>query len=145
MGLFGKFFGGRQPAPPCTIHPDDRDLVSPEDIEWWNKLSLQDCQALEQEDNLFRLAAFTKHMETDGLSAEEATKKVRRSFPVYYWKLEHRDDEKLPVGTDDAKLPYVLKDRINRAVMGRLIDKNAVMQASSMNALVRELIRSGRI
>lgn len=145
MGLFSKFFGGRQPAPPCAIHPDDRDLVSSEDIEWWNKLSFQDCQALEQEDNVFRLAAFTKFRETDGLSDEEAGKKVRLSFPFYYGKLEHRADEKFTLGTADAKLPYVLKDRINRAVMSRLIDKNAVMQASSMNALVREFIRSGRI
>jgi len=84
MGLFKKFFGGCQPAPPCAIHPDDRDLVSSEDIEWWNKLSFQDCQALEQEDNVFRLAAFTKFRETDGLSTEEAGKKVRLSFPFYY-------------------------------------------------------------
>jgi len=127
------------------IHPDDRDLVRSEDIEWWNSLSFQDCQTLEQEDNYFRLVAITKLTRTDGLSDGEALEKVRLLFPYYYARLETREDENFPLGSADAKLPYVLKDRINRAVKDRLVDNDAVMKASSMNAFLRELIRSGRI
>ena len=145
MGLFSKFFGRHQPAPPCAIHPDDSDLVSSEDIEWYNTLSFQDCQALEREDTVFRMGALVKFTKTDGLSDEEALKKVRLTFPSYYLKLEHRADDEFAIDTADAKLPYCLKYRINRAVISRLIDKNAIMQSSSVNALVRELIRSGHI
>jgi hypothetical protein len=145
MGLFSKFFGERRPSPPCAIHPDDRDLVSPEDIEWWNNLSFQDYQALEQEDNVFLLSAYKKFRESDGLSAEEAGENVRLKFLFYYLNLEQRADEKFTLEAADARLPYVLKNRINRAVMRRLIDKSAIMQASSMNALVRDYIRSRRI
>jgi len=145
MGLFNKLFGSREPAPPYAIHADDRALVKPGDIAWWNSLSLNDCQALEKEDNVFRLAAFQKFIETDRLPDAEAGKKVRLSFPTFYWRLEHRADEKFQLGADDAKLPYVLKDRINRAVMGRIVDKQAVERSSSFNALARQLIRSGRI
>jgi len=145
MGLFRKLFGAKQPAPPCTIHPHDQDLVKPEDVAWWNELSFDDCQAIEKEDNVFRFAAFKKFIEIDGLSDAEAGKKVRLAFPIFYWKLEHRAEEKFNLAATDAKLPYVLKDRINRALMSRLIDKQAVEQASSFNALVRQLIRSGRV
>ena len=144
MGLFSKLFRARQSAAPCAIHADDRDLVRAEDIDWWNGLSLDDCTVLEQEDNVFRFASWRKFVETDGLSDTEAGKKVRLSFPTFYWILEHRVEEKFSLGILDAKLPYVLKDRINRALMSRLIAKQAVAQASSFNALVRQLIRSGR-
>src|SRR5882724_8328968 len=79
-------------------------------------------------------------IETERLPEASAAKKVRLSFPAFYWRLEHRADDKFQLGADDAKLPYVLKDRINRAVMGRVVDKQAVERASSFNALVRQLI-----
>lgn len=145
MGLFGKLFGGRRPAPECTIHPDDFDLVSTADIEWWKKLSLQDCQALVQEDDIFRLGVLSQYTKVDGLSAEDAAKKVRRAYPFYYLTLEHRKNEKFSVGLDDARLPYVLKNRINRAVINQFIDPVRLDQASSMNALIRVLIRTGKI
>lgn len=145
MSLLNKLFGPREPAPPCAIHVDDKALVKPEDVAWWNSMSLNDCQALQKEDNVFRLAAFQKFIETDHLPEAEAAKKVRLSFPTFYWKLEHRVDEKFQLGADDAKLPYVLKDRINRAVLGRVVDEQAVGRSSSINALIRQLIRSERI
>jgi hypothetical protein len=145
MGLFNRIFGSKQPAPSCEIHPDDRTLVRPDDIVWWNSLSLVDCRQLEEGDNVFRLASFQKFMETDRLTEVEAGKKVRLSFPTFYWRLEHRADEKFKLEADDAKLPYVLKDRINRAVIRRLVDRQVVERSSSFNALIRQLIRSERI
>ena len=82
-------------------------------------------------------------MEEDGLSEEQAAKKVRCNFPFYYCSLEQRDEEQFSLSASDAKLPYVLKDRINRAIMSRKIDREALSRVSSLNALVRDLIRSG--
>lgn len=145
MGLFGKLFGSRQPAPPCAVHLDDRALVQGEDQDWWNSLSLDDCRALEQQDNAFRVAALQKFMADDGLPEDEAAKKVRLQFPFYYWMLEQRGQEHFPLSGADAKLPYVLKDRVNRAVTSGKIDRAALSRASSMNALVRDLIQSRRL
>ncbi len=145
MGLFSKLFGSKHAPPPCEIHDDDRDLVRNEDVKWWNGLSLDDCKALEQEDNVFRFAAWRKFVEEERLSDAEAGKKVRLSFPTYYWRIEHRADEKFLLTASDAKLPFALKDRVNRAAMSGLINKQAVTKASSFNALVRQLIRAERI
>ncbi len=145
MRLFSKLFGAKRPAPPCPIHPDELDLVRPEDVEWWSGLSFENYQAWEKEDNFFRYMAFKDFVETDGLSSAEAGKKVRHFFSMFYGNLEERAEEKFNLGAADARLPYVLKDRINRAVMSGIIDKQALEQASSFNALVRQLIRSGRI
>lgn len=145
MGLFGKIFGSKQPAPPCAIHPRDVVLVRDDDVVWWNGLSLEDCKAFEQQDNITKVAALQKFMEEDGLSEENATIKVRRNFPFYYWALEQREDEHVPLSASDAKLPYVLKDRVNRALMSGKVDRQALNRSSSLNALVRELIQSSKI
>jgi hypothetical protein len=145
MGLFGKLFGSKEPAPPCAIHPDDQSLVRREDQEWWNDLSLDDCKSLEQQDNVFRVAALQKFMRDDGLPEEEAAKKLRLQFPFYYSTIKLRAQEHFQLSAADAKLPYVLKDRVNRAMTSGKVDRAALGRASSMNALVRELIRSGRM
>jgi hypothetical protein len=145
MGLFGKLFGSKQPAPPCAIHNSDRVLVRDSDVAWWSGLSLDDCKAFEQQDNVTRVAALQKFMEEDGLSEEEAARKIRVTFPFYYWAIEQREDEHFPLSASDAKLPYVLKDRINRALMSRKIDRQSLSKATSFNALIRELIQSGAV
>ncbi len=145
MGIFGKIFGSKQPAPPCAIHPSDKSLVRNEDVVWWDSLSLDDCMAFEQQDNVAIVAAIQHFIEEDGLTEEDAARKVRTNFPFYYWSLEQRDEEHFPLSNSDAKLPYVLKDRINRALMGGKIDSHALDHASSFNALVRELIQSGSV
>jgi hypothetical protein len=138
--MFRKLFGRRLPPPPCVVHPDDQDLVNTEDTKWWDTLSLEDLQALEKEDNVFRMAAYTKHRESDGLSAEDAARKVRLAFPFYYGNLASRGDEKTAIMEDDAKLPYVIKNRVNQSIMSNVITKEAMAESSSMNALIRKLI-----
>jgi hypothetical protein len=145
MGVLDKLFRARPPAPPCAIHPDDRDLVRPEDLEWWSGLSLADCQTLERKDSAHRLAEFRKLTETHGLPSSAAGEQVRLAFPTYYRTLEHRWDEKFSVGAPDAKLPCVLQSRVERAMKKRLIDDRTVARTSSFNATVRQLIRAGRI
>jgi hypothetical protein len=145
MGLLGKLFRAAPPAPPCAIHPDDRDLVRPEDVEWWNRLSVTDWRSLERKDNAQRLAEFRKLTETHGFPSSAAGERVRFACPTYYRTLEHRGDEKFLVGGSDAKLPCVLQSRVERALKKRLIDDGVVARASSFNAAVRQLIRTGRI
>jgi hypothetical protein len=145
MGLLRKLLRAKPSAPPCAIHPDDRDLVRPEDVEWWNGLSLADYEALERKDSAARLAAFRKLTETKALPSASAGEQVRLTFPTYYRTLAHRGDEKFFLGERDAKLPCVLQARVQRAVKKRLIDDQLVARASSFNAIVRQLIRAGRI
>jgi hypothetical protein len=145
MGVLDKLFRAKPPAPPCAIHPDDRDLVRAEDVAWWERLSAADCQALERKEGAQRLAEFRKLTETHGLPSSAAGEQLRLAFPTYYRTLEHRVDEKFVVGAPDAKLPCVLQSRVERALKKRLIDDRAVARASSFNAAVRQLIRTGRI
>lgn len=107
-------------------------------------MSLHDLKSFFMLDNSLRLALFSKLRE-EGLPDAEAAKKVRLLCLHFYLTPEERSHENFQLGADDAKLPYVLKDRINRATLRRVIDKQAVEQSSSINALVRQLIRSGRI
>ena len=147
MGILSELSVVNQPALVCEIHPDDMDLVCEEDMSWWNSLSLGDCMALEEVDNAFRLSTFIEFRKSEGLSAEDAAKKVNLHFPSYYVSLDSRADEKCVVTAADAKLPYVLKDRVNRAAISGVIDLQALAlgQGSSVNALVRQAIRSGRM
>jgi hypothetical protein len=145
MSIFRRLFGAKQSSPPCEIHTDDRNLVRAEDVAWWQSLSLDDCKALETEDNVFKLAAFKKYTEEEGMSQQDAARMVRVRFPSYYGSLGKRVDTVAVLTAADAKLPYVLKDRVNRAAMNGIIDQDAVESASSVNALVRQLIRSGRM
>ncbi len=144
MGFFAKLFGPKQPAPTCEIHPEDKALVRTEDDEWWASLSLADCKLFEKTDNVFLVGALQKFIQNDGLSEEEAAEKVRRQFPFYYWTLEQRAEEHFRLSAADAKLPYVLKDRVNRAVMGGKMNRAKLTSASSMNALIRDLLRLGQ-
>ena len=145
MGLLKNLFGSTQAAPPCAIHPNDRAFVRDIDFAWWSELSLDDCKSFEHEDNVFKLSAMTKFTKTDGLSTTEAVKKLRMSFPYYYSTLQDRDDERVTLLGVDAKIPYILKKRINHALMTRKIDAQALGDASSFNALARDLMRSGEI
>ena len=145
MGFLKRLFGTREPAPDLPVHPDDKDLISDYDRHWWKSLTLEDCKAFEQEDNDYKLALFMKLCEESGLSEEEATEHVKKSVIRYYGTLEQRDYD--PFTGDDARLPYILKDRVNIAVMKYIVtmDKNEVDSASSMNAIIRNLIRSGKV
>jgi hypothetical protein len=145
MSFLTALFGSAEPAPRCAIHPDDRDLVRPADVEWWNSLSLTDYEALERKDSAQRLAAFRKLTEIKAFSSAAAGEEVRLAFPTYYRTLEHRGDEKFSLGAGDAKLPCLIQGRVQLAVSKRLIDDRVVARASSFNAAVRQLIRAGRI
>src|SRR4030042_2234858 len=92
MGFLKKVFGKSQPAPNLPIHPDDKELITEYDIQWWQSLTLDDCKAFEQQDNVAQLALFMKLVKEDGLSKEAAAGQVRKSNLSYYGTLEQRDD-----------------------------------------------------
>lgn len=144
MGLFNKIFRSKEPAPQFQIHPEDTDLISDKDLRWWRTLSLDDCKAFEQQDNLFKVVALRDFIENLGLSKEEAAKKVRKSFLFYYGYLPERNDELFGFNGEDAKLPYMVKDRANRAISKiKKMNIEERESASSMNALMRQILRSG--
>jgi hypothetical protein len=147
MGFLKKLFAKGQPAPKLPVHPDDKELITEYDIQWWESLTLDDLKAFEQQDHVAQFALYIKLVKEDGLSSEEAVRQVRKIHPFYYATLDQRDDEPLGYSGEDAKLPYILKDRINKAVMKyiRKMDRNEIQSASSMNAIVRNLIRAGKV
>ena len=129
-------------APEFEVHPEDEDLITGVDDNWCNRLTLSDLTALNHEDNGFRLALFQTRLE-EGLSSTEAARRVRKDLVHYYLSLEGRAEDPNGFGGEDAKLPYALKGRVNDIVMRQLaaMDKKEVKAASSMNALIRSLIR----
>jgi hypothetical protein len=148
MALLKKLFGRGEPAPELQIHPEDLDLVSEADRRWWSTLTLKDCQVMEEQDNVFKVAALTHYIEEEGMPEEDAARRVRQSFTSYYAHLKGRMDEPLAFGGDDAKLPYMIKDRVNRYIL--TLNKATALQpedvgVASINALIRVLIREGRI
>jgi hypothetical protein len=78
MGFLKKLFRTSQPAPSLPIHPDDRELVTEYDIQWWESLTIDDLKLFELEDNTARLALFMKLTKEDGLSKEQAARRVRK-------------------------------------------------------------------
>ena len=147
MRFLKKLFGARKPAPIMPIHPDDKELVTKHDVKWWKSLSLDDCKNFEKLDSITQTALPMKLVEEDGLSDEEAARRVRKSNVFYYETLEQRNDEPLGFVGDDAKLPYILKDRVDKAVINQIreMDKNDIASASSMNSIVRDLIRTTKV
>jgi hypothetical protein len=148
MALLNRLLGRGEPAPELQIHPDDQDLVAEADRRWWSTLTLKDCQVMEEEDNIWKVASLKHYMDDEGMPEEDAARRVRKSFATYYAYLEERLDEPLGFGGDDAKLPYMLKDRVNRYIS--TLDPTTVLEpadvgVSSVNALIRVLIREGRI
>ena len=144
MAFFKRLFGRSEPAPKLPVHTDDQNLVSVADNDWWRTLALKDCQVMEEQDNATKVVALMDGMENKRLSEEEAVRRTQKLFPRYYGNLEDRDKD-VDLTDNDAELPYVLKDRVNRAVTEGRIGANELQAASSFNALIRSLIRSGRI
>ena len=147
MGILSEASVQNLSVPACEIDPDDMDLVREEDLSWWKSLSLGDCMALEEADIAFHLSSFIYFVMGEGLSVEDAAKRISRHFPSYYMSLDSRVDEGSALTGGDVKLPYVLKDRVNLAAISGAIDLQglALGLGSSVNALVRQAIRTGRM
>ncbi len=99
---------------------------------------------METQDNVSRVAIIKDQMDK-GVSEENALRHATRSLPWYYGKLEVRENKALNLTSDDAGLPWILKERVINAVMAGKIKKQDLEQSSSINALIRRLIRAGEI
>lgn len=144
MGFLRNLFGGGSPAPVLPVHPDDEELVTDGDRKWYATLSLDDCKSFEQQDQAAQMALFMKMIENDGLSKTEAARRVRKSHIFYYGTLSQRADEPMGFTGEDAKLPYVVKDRANSLLLKyvRKMDRKEIESSSSMNAIIRRLLRT---
>ncbi len=119
-----------------------REGATDEDIRWyWNVHDLERRMMLEI-DNISRMALFTKRTQ-EGDSPEEASKKVRKAFPMF-----GDPDDTTHTRGQDRPLPHELKDRINRYVEKRSRKdleqfKRDIANSSTFNALIRREIQAG--
>jgi hypothetical protein len=119
--------------------------VSDEDIAfWWNMHDLE-RRMICKVDEMNRVLMFKMLIEDSGVTEPEAARTVAKSFPIY------GDPNHLVLDTeDDRPLPFELKWRINRYVMGRTsVDADAFRQeveaSTSLNALLRRALREGKL
>ncbi len=140
MGIFGKLFGSKKPAPSYEIHPDDKNLIKNQDVDWWKDLSMDSLKEIEQQDNVARITAYTHFTKIEGMSKEEAVNEVKIAFPIYYLTLAQRLDKPLLEG-EDAKLPYILKNRINNSIVPK-ISKELISNGVHIHSIIRGLLKS---
>lgn len=141
MGLFSRLF--RPPiGGPHRIHPADADLVSETDVAWFSDLTENDIRSLGQQDDLFRLAAFTKFVD-EGMSDRDAARRVWEYFPYFYIDPSKRGDTPSGLTDEDAKLPFLIKDKVNRLASQGTLTKDLAERFGSMNAAIRYVIRGG--
>lgn len=145
MWPFGR--KNRMPVPPA-IHPNDVDLVGPRDVEWWFQQSPKGVESLSGQDVIAKMAFIAQRVEEKGTPMEEAHREVWRWFPMYYLSVEERDVGPDHLSEDDKRLPFAVKDRVNRANTNSAIGRRLKVElplASSANAWYREAIRRNEI
>jgi len=118
--------------------------VRNEDIRWWWNMNDIERRIIAVVDENSRLAMFTQSVE-EGMTGEEAAKKVRKHHPIY----GDPYDTTHTIG-NDRPLPIELKDRINIYVERRSQTdleqfKKYIEKSPTFNALVREEIEKGNI
>jgi len=128
-------------VPEERIAQADLELVREKDRTAWRKVTQSTYESWKKQDDFFRIAAYKKAVDS-GMSESAAKAHVKHEFPFYYLDPECREEDTY-VG-DDAGLPIVLRERVNR---GSMLLKTVMVEKSgqfrTMNALVREFIRKG--
>jgi len=118
--------------------------VRDEDVRWWWNMHDLERRMMVAVDEISRMALFTKLIE-DGRTPEEASKQVRKAFPMF-----GDPDDTTHVTGKDRLLPIELKDRINIYVQERSLKdpeqfKKDIEESATVNALIREEIAKGNI
>lgn len=139
---FLSWLRGEKRRPPHSVHPEDAGLILDEDRDWFSGLSDADVAALNQEDNVFRYAAFLKAKD-EGLSAEDAARRCWRYFPYYYLDPSERGRNPLGFSGANAELPFLIKDRVTRLATAGSITKDLAESHETMNAAIRQLLGGG--
>ncbi len=122
-----------------------KEGVTDKDIKWWWNMHDLERRIMLKVDDIHRLALFEKLREKEGLSVEEAARRIGKSFPVF----GDPDDTTRTTG-EDRPLPYELKDRINIYIEKRSqVDpeqfKKEIEGSSSVNSFIRKEISKGNI
>ncbi len=143
--MLRKLFGGGGPAPSLPIHPEDAELVSDADVAWWSSVTLRELKRFAAENPVVRSVFVTSHMKYGGASKAAALGNAIRSVPRFYGTIEEREDSDPGLTPDDVALPWILKKRVDDGILIGEIKKAELRHSSSMNALVRRLIRDGKI
>jgi hypothetical protein len=141
MGFLSRMLGVKRRRP-HWVHPEDAGLVLDEDREWFSGLSDADVAALNQEDNVFRYAAFLKAKD-EGLSAEDAARGCWKYFPYYYSDPSERGRNPLGFSGANAELPFLIKNRVTRLAIAGSITKDIAESHETMNAAIRQLLQGG--
>lgn len=119
--------------------------VRDEDIRWWGNMHDLSRRMMVMIDDWSKVAVFMKLREKDGLSEDEAGKRVGKSFPIF------GDPEDISHTTgEDRPLPYELKDRINVFIEKKSQTdpekfKKEIEESSTFNALIRKEVKKGNV
>jgi hypothetical protein len=117
-----------------------QDGVRDEEVRWWWNMPPLERLMIEQCDEFMRMAAFTDLMKR-GYNADEAAKRVFRAHALF-------GDPRQAVG-EDRPLPIELKGRtVQFMEWGRAAPdqyRALLEQATSFNAIIRALIRAGKL
>jgi len=119
--------------------------VTDQDIRWWWNMHHLQRAVMCKLDDLNRHALLTRFMEGDGLSREDATRKLERYDPLFGEPDEMHADRHM-----DQPLPYELKERVRRYAQRRsILEPEAfakdMEESSSLNALIRQELQRGNL
>jgi len=120
-----------------------KEGVADEDIRWWWNRHDLERRMVTTTDEWFQYSQYLKLIEEDGLSRNEATKRIRKFYPIY----GDPDDTSITTG-EDRPLPIELKLRVNiYMTRRRQADSEQFIkdleESSSFNALIRREIKKG--
>ncbi len=119
--------------------------VRDEDIRWWWNMHDLERRMISKVDEVFIYALFLKFTKEDGLTPEEANKKVWEIRPMF----GNPTDTSYAKGKD-RPLPDELRQRVNAYMTKRARKdpeglKREVEKCSSFNAFIRKEIQAGRL
>jgi hypothetical protein len=145
VALLRKLFGGGQSVPFFPVHPDDEALVGEADVAWWRGVTLWELKKYERNDTASRVVLVRSHMKYGQATKEAAEAKAMRALPSFYGTIEQREAGLGDLDPDDAPLPWILRKRVDDAIVIGEVRQAELSRSSSMNALIRRLIRDGKI
>jgi len=119
--------------------------VRDEDIRWWWNMHDLERRMISKVDEVFIYALFLKFTKEDGLTYEEANKKVWEIRPMF----GNPEDTGYGKGKD-RPLPDELRQRVNAYITKRARKdpeglKREVEKCSSFNAFARKEVKAGRL
>jgi len=145
VALLRKLFGRGRPVPFLPVHPADEALVSDADVAWWSSVTLWELKKYEREDAASRMFLARSHIKYGRATKKAAVGKAMRFLPSFYGTLEQREAGLPDLAPDDAPLPWILRKRVDDAIIMGEVRKADLNRSSSMNALIRRLIRDGKV